>query len=119
MVINDSTFLLDESLAGLEKIHDIESLMENEGEWNKLSEVCVYLQPDIEDVKMRHFQEEKEKQKSELDSSTRTVPTWILFGNETIEMFIAMSHDCPTLFTHCSLGERVATMLNYNTSKVR
>lgn len=56
--------------------------------------------------------------KGELESSTRTVPTWIIFGNETIEMFINMSRDCPTLFTHCSLGERVATMLNYNTSKV-
>lgn len=43
MVINDSTFLLDESLAGLEKIHEIEALMENESEWNMLPEVCVYL----------------------------------------------------------------------------
>jgi len=100
MVINDSTFLLDESLAGLEKIHEIEALMENDNEWSMLSE------------------EEKEKMKGELESSTRTVPTWIIFGNETIEMFIAMSRDCPTLFTHCSLGERVATMLNYNTSKL-
>ena len=52
MVINDSTFLLDESLAGLEKIHDIESLMENEREWNNLPEVCVHLilRSDIEDV---------------------------------------------------------------------
>jgi len=100
MVINDSTFLLDESLAGLEKIHEIEALMENESEWNTLPE------------------EDKERMKGELESSTRTVPTWIIYGNETIEMFIAMSRDCPTLFTHCSLGERVATMLNYNTSKL-
>lgn len=39
MVINDATFLLDESLTGLKKIHDIEALMENETLFNSLSEV--------------------------------------------------------------------------------
>lgn len=39
MVINDATFLLDESLTGLRKIRDIEALMENENEFNSLSEV--------------------------------------------------------------------------------
>lgn len=38
MVINDATFLIDESLASLKKIHDVELLMSKEEEWNALSE---------------------------------------------------------------------------------
>ncbi|PIO70948.1 u-box domain protein [Teladorsagia circumcincta] len=36
MVINDATFLLDESLAALKKIHDVELVMSNKEEWAAL-----------------------------------------------------------------------------------
>jgi hypothetical protein len=38
MIINDATFLLDESLSGLKKIHDIEELIKDEAKFAKLSE---------------------------------------------------------------------------------
>lgn len=38
MVINDATFLLDESLASLKKIHDVELLKRNEDVWKSLGD---------------------------------------------------------------------------------
>jgi len=37
MLINDTTYLLDESLVALKKIHDMQELMNNASEWGKLS----------------------------------------------------------------------------------
>jgi ubiquitin conjugation factor E4 B len=39
MVINDATYLLDESLESLKRIHEIQVLKENRSEWEKLSAV--------------------------------------------------------------------------------
>lgn len=36
MLMNDTTFLLDESLENLKKIHEVQTLMMNESEWRKL-----------------------------------------------------------------------------------
>ena len=36
MLINDTTFLLDESLESLKRIHDVQNLMQNKPEWDKL-----------------------------------------------------------------------------------
>jgi ubiquitin conjugation factor E4 B len=36
MLMNDTTFLLDESLENLKKIHEVQTLMMNESEWKKL-----------------------------------------------------------------------------------
>jgi ubiquitin conjugation factor E4 B len=62
MIINDTTFLLDESLGGLKKIVEIESLMANEPEFAKLSE------------------EEKKAKRDALQESTRSVSSWIVLG---------------------------------------
>jgi ubiquitin conjugation factor E4 B len=39
MIINDATFLLDESLDSLKRIHEIQVLMENKTEWDQLGQV--------------------------------------------------------------------------------
>jgi ubiquitin conjugation factor E4 B len=39
MVINDATYLLDESLESLKRIHEIQVLKENRSEWERLSPV--------------------------------------------------------------------------------
>ena len=39
MIINDATYLLDESLESLKRIHEIQNLMENKAEWNQLGAV--------------------------------------------------------------------------------
>lgn len=99
MVINDSTFLLDESLSNLKKIHDLELIVKEEG-FSKLSQ---------------------EEQKSKLDAlkeASRAVRSWLLLGNETLDMFCNLTKDAPTPFYSSALGDRVASFLNYNIQQV-
>jgi ubiquitin conjugation factor E4 B len=44
MIINDATFLLDESLESLKRIHELQILMENKTEWSNLSQVKIRLE---------------------------------------------------------------------------
>ena len=39
MLINDMTFLLDESLDSLKRIHEVQDLMDNATQWNALPRV--------------------------------------------------------------------------------
>lgn len=39
MIINDATYLLDESLETLKQIHEVQVLMENKTEWEQLGNV--------------------------------------------------------------------------------
>ena len=41
MVINDATYLLDESLESLKRIHEVQNLMENKTEWIRLGNVNI------------------------------------------------------------------------------
>lgn len=96
MIINDATFLLDESLSGLKKIHEIEELIANETEFAKLSE------------------EDKKAKQDALDESSRLVRSWIVLGNETMELFIQFTRDASDVFLTDVLGDRIAAMLNNN-----
>ncbi|KAI6184022.1 U-box domain-containing protein [Aphelenchoides bicaudatus] len=92
MIINDATFLLDESLSGLKKIHDIEELIANEAEFSKLSE------------------EDKKAKNDALEESSRLVRSWIVLGNETMELFIQFTRDAPDVFLTDVLGDRIAAI---------
>lgn len=43
MIINDATFLLDESLESLKRIHEIQAQMENRNEWSALNAVINFV----------------------------------------------------------------------------
>ena len=43
MLMNDTTFLLDESLDTLKSIRELQELIENKAEWEKLPRVCVFV----------------------------------------------------------------------------
>ena len=43
MLMNDTTFLLDESLDTLKSIRELQDLIENKAEWDKLSRVRAIL----------------------------------------------------------------------------
>ena len=43
MLMNDTTFLLDESLDCLKRIHEVQELMDNKAKWNALNKVGVVL----------------------------------------------------------------------------
>lgn len=42
MLINDTTFLLDESLESLKRIHEVQEEMKNKEQWDQLPRVSTY-----------------------------------------------------------------------------
>lgn len=42
MLINDTTFLLDESLESLKRIHEVQEEMRNKEQWDQLPRVSLY-----------------------------------------------------------------------------
>ena len=96
MVINDATYLLDESLANLKKIHDVEAKMGNAADWNALTD------------------DERQAQHGNLSEATRSVRSWLIMGDDTMDMFCYLTKDVPQPFFLDPLGDRVASMLNHN-----
>ncbi|KAI1711238.1 ubiquitin elongating factor core domain-containing protein [Ditylenchus destructor] len=96
MIINDTTFLLDESLEGLKKIHEIESLQEVKEVWDSLPK------------------EERDMKIGVVTEAKRSVRIWLVMCNDTMELFVNLTRDNPDIFCQHALGERVAAMLNHN-----
>uniref|UniRef100_A0A915AJU9 Ubiquitin conjugation factor E4 B n=1 Tax=Parascaris univalens TaxID=6257 RepID=A0A915AJU9_PARUN len=99
MVINDATYLLDESLLALKKIHDIETQMES-SEWSTLSE------------------EERLMKEEALSEAKRGVKSWLILGRDTLDLFTYLTAHAPQPFFEPLLGERLASMLDYNVSEL-
>ncbi|EFO24479.2 U-box domain-containing protein [Loa loa] len=99
MVINDATYLLDESLLALKKIHDIETLKES-NEWSNLSD------------------EERQMKEDALLEAKRGVRNWLILGRDTLDLFTYLTADAPEPFYEPLLGERLASMLDYNVSQL-
>ncbi|EJW74929.1 hypothetical protein WUBG_14163, partial [Wuchereria bancrofti] len=79
MVINDATYLLDESLLALKKIHDIESLKES-NEWSNLGD------------------EERQMKEDALLEAKRSVRNWLILGRDTLDLFTYLTADAPEPF---------------------
>jgi ubiquitin conjugation factor E4 B len=73
MVINDATYLLDESLESLKRIHEIQILMENKTELAKLNN------------------EERQQKQSQLAQDERQCKSYLTLALETVEMFSYMT----------------------------
>ncbi|KAL9647901.1 hypothetical protein ABK040_008172 [Willaertia magna] len=95
VLLNDSIYLLDNSLKDLQKIREVQNLMENIEEWNKLTN-----------------QQRTEKNK-DLAQYERIVKSYLLLANETVHMLSYLSKDIPHPFLRPEMVDRVASMLNY------
>jgi ubiquitin conjugation factor E4 B len=73
MVINDATYLLDESLESLKRIHEIQILMENKTEFARLNN------------------EERQQKQSQLAQDERQCKSYLTLALETVEMFSYMT----------------------------
>ncbi|KHJ99129.1 hypothetical protein OESDEN_00877 [Oesophagostomum dentatum] len=100
MVINDATFLLDESLAALKKIHDVEHLMANKEEWAALG------------------REEQQQKEGILEDAKRQVRSWLIYAKDTLELLGYLTRDAPQPFAQDVLGDRLASMLNHNIAQL-
>ncbi|XP_076451864.1 LOW QUALITY PROTEIN: ubiquitin conjugation factor E4 B-like [Babylonia areolata] len=96
MLINDMTFLLDESLDSLKRIHEVQDLMDNQAEWGALS---------------REQQQQKTRQ---LSMDERQCRSYLTLAVETVEMFHYLTEKIKKPFLSESLVDRLAAMLDFN-----
>jgi len=93
MLINDATYLLDESLKKLEEIHDTEERMGDRETW--------LAQPDRREQERHHSRNE------------HVVRIEFLLANETIDMFNYISKEMVEPFLAPEMAPRVAEMLDF------
>ncbi|KAJ8320744.1 hypothetical protein KUTeg_002331 [Tegillarca granosa] len=96
MLINDTTFLLDESLDCLKRIHEIQDAVENLEEWTKLPK------------------EEQEAKRRQLAMDERQCRSYLTLATETVDMFHYLTEKITRPFLIPELADRLAAMLNFN-----
>nr|POE85510.1 ubiquitin conjugation factor e4 [Quercus suber] len=95
MVVNDVTFVLDESLSSFVKIHD--------------------LSKEIESPAFNALSEEQRKEKQDLLEQTKgTAKSYMGLTSTTMETLILFTETLPESFTMPEIVQRLADMLDYN-----
>jgi len=96
MLINDTTFLLDESLDSLKQIHEAQEAMKNQATWNALP------------------WEQRNARERQLHQDERQCKSYLTLTNETLDMLHYLTNLVQTPFLRPELGDRLAAMLNFN-----
>ncbi|XP_037076434.1 ubiquitin conjugation factor E4 B-like [Pollicipes pollicipes] len=96
ILMNDTTFLLDESLESLKRIHDLQSEQEDRARWEALS------------------REEQQTRTRQLHSDEAQCRTYLTLGRYTVEMFHYLTMEIKEPFLRPELADRLAAMLNFN-----
>ncbi|XP_022090328.1 ubiquitin conjugation factor E4 B-like isoform X2 [Acanthaster planci] len=96
MLMNDTTFLLDESLACLKRIHEVQEAMKNKEAWSALD------------------QEERQGKIRQLSTDEKQCRSYLTLANETLEMFNYLTKEIKQPFLRPELCDRLAAMLNFN-----
>ncbi|TRX92652.1 hypothetical protein FHL15_006326 [Xylaria flabelliformis] len=92
LLLNDATYLLDEALTKLVKIHDYQKQLQNQG-----------LSP-----------EELDKIKTDLEQAEQQCQSWMQLVNDTMGMMKLFTETLRDSFTMPEIVVRLAGMLNYN-----
>ncbi|CAG8442490.1 7451_t:CDS:10 [Scutellospora calospora] len=96
LLMNDVTYLLDESLRKLAEIHNIQNEMNNKEEWES---------------KPQQYRQERE---NTLRSDERSATSYMSLGNETVNMLVYMTAEVADPFLTPQMVDRLAAMLDYN-----
>lgn len=96
MLINDTTFLLDESLDSLKRIHEAQELMQDPIEWNALP------------------REQQVQRQRTLSQDERQCRSYLTLATETVEMFNYLTKSIKEPFFKPEIVDRLAAMLNFN-----
>jgi ubiquitin conjugation factor E4 B len=96
MLMNDTTFLLDESLESLKRIHELQLALANKEEWDK--------QP----------QEQRQTRQRQLVTDERQCRSYLTLATETVDMFHYLTLRIVEPFLRPELVDRLAAMLNFN-----
>ncbi|KAL4831198.1 hypothetical protein H8958_008738 [Nasalis larvatus] len=96
MLINDTTFLLDESLESLKRIHEVQEEMKNKEQWDQLP------------------RDQQQARQSQLAQDERVSRSYLALATETVDMFHILTKQVQKPFLRPELGPRLAAMLNFN-----
>ncbi|GLV34489.1 Ubiquitination factor E4B [Carabus blaptoides fortunei] len=96
MLMNDTTFLLDESLESLKRIHEVQELMRDEANWAKLNA------------------EQQQSRTRQLQADERQCRSYLTLARETVDMFHYLTVDIKEPFLRPELVDRLSSMLNFN-----
>ncbi|XP_051028149.1 ubiquitin conjugation factor E4 B [Acomys russatus] len=96
MLINDTTFLLDESLESLKRIHEVQEEMKNKEQWEQLP------------------RDQQQARQSQLAQDERVSRSYLALATETVDMFHLLTKQVQKPFLRPELGPRLAAMLNFN-----
>lgn len=96
MLINDTTFLLDESLESLKRIHEVQEEMKHKEQWDQLP------------------REQQQSRQSQLTQDERVSRSYLALATETVDMFHILTKQVQKPFLRPELGPRLAAMLNFN-----
>ncbi|XP_028613820.1 ubiquitin conjugation factor E4 B isoform X2 [Grammomys surdaster] len=96
MLINDTTFLLDESLESLKRIHEVQEEMKNKEQWDQLP------------------RDQQQARQSQLAQDERVSRSYLALATETVDMFHLLTKQVQKPFLRPELGPRLAAMLNFN-----
>ena len=94
MLLNDATYVLDEALGKLAKIHTLEAELKTGGE--------------------SMSQEDRQKKEEEMEQQQGAATSYMQLTNETMEMMKLFTKALRDAFTMPEIVQRLATMLNYN-----
>ncbi|KAK7469287.1 Ubiquitin conjugation factor E4 [Stygiomarasmius scandens] len=96
LMINDVTYLMDESLSELGQIHSIQTEMDNKEQWNS---------------KPSEYRRERE---GTLRSLERHASSYIVLGRSTVELLKVFTAETKQPFMMPEIVDRLAAMLDYN-----
>ncbi|TDL23245.1 hypothetical protein BD410DRAFT_747294 [Rickenella mellea] len=96
LMMNDVTYLLDESLSELTQIHDIQQEMANQAVWN---------------TKPQQYRREREGTLRQLE---RHASGYITLGRSTVNLLKIFTAETKRPFMMPEIVDRLAAMLNYN-----
>ncbi|CAL4217434.1 unnamed protein product, partial [Meganyctiphanes norvegica] len=99
LLMNDTTFLLDESLDALKRIHEVQEEMER-GTWTQ--------QP----------REQQQSRQRQLATDERQCRSYLTLARETVDMMHYLTEEIPTPFLRTELSDRLAAMLNFNLAQL-
>ncbi|KAK3929272.1 Ubiquitin conjugation factor E4 B [Frankliniella fusca] len=96
MLMNDTTFLLDESLESLKRIHEVQELMSDTTGWSQLSS------------------QQQQTRQRQLSADERQCRSYLTLARETVDMFHYLTAGIQEPFLRPELVDRLSAMLNFN-----
>ncbi|XP_046405422.1 ubiquitin conjugation factor E4 B isoform X2 [Ischnura elegans] len=95
MMMNDTTFLLDESLEALKRVHEEQALMDTEGWHNQPLEII-------------------QSRQTQLVNDERQLRSYLTLANQTVNLFYIFTKKIQQPFLRPEIVDRFAAMLNFN-----